>query len=85
MMGVVSGATRVSGSTTVSGNGIPGMIFEHNVGVTMIDGAVLRTNVYRPDNPGRFPVVMLHGPYGKDTHCSDAPIYQVSWNRLVAK
>ena len=47
-MSVVSGATRANGSTTVSGHGIPGMIFEHNLGVTMTNGAVLRVNVCRP-------------------------------------
>jgi putative CocE/NonD family hydrolase len=46
----------------------------HNVPVTMPDGTVLRANVYWPANPhtgrrasGRFPVVMVQTPYGKDT------------------
>ena len=65
--------------------GIPGMIFEHNIEVTMSDGSNLRVNVYRPDRPGRFPVVMLHGPYGKDTRDADAPAYQDAWKKLTAK
>ena len=47
---------------------------QHNVPVTMPDGTVLRANVYRPadartgqPSPGRFPVVMVEAPYGKDT------------------
>src|SRR5205807_4687494 len=51
-----------------------GIAEEHNVAVTMSDGVVLRANVYRPADPrtgqpahGRFPVVMVEAPYGKDT------------------
>ena len=63
--------------------GVPGMIFERNVEVPMSDGLTLRANVYRPDQAGRFPVVMLHGPYGKDTRDADAPASD-AWNKLVA-
>jgi len=66
-------------------SGVPGMIFEHNVTVTMTDGNPLRVNIYRPDKPGRYPVVMLMGPYGKDTHYKDAPAYRLSWKHLMAK
>jgi uncharacterized protein len=45
-----------------------------NVGVTMSDGTVLRANVYYPTDAktgqrasGRFPVIMVQTPYGKDT------------------
>lgn len=50
-------------------------IGEHrNVAVKMPDGVVLRANVYFPTNArtgaaasGRFPVIMVQTPYGKDT------------------
>jgi len=64
---------------------VPGMIIEHNVAVTMSDGLALRVNIYRPDRPGRFPVVMLHGPYGKDTPDAEAPAYQEAWKKLLIK
>ena len=38
--------------------------------VPMRDGATLRANVFRPDAPGRYPVLMTFGPYGKDVHLS---------------
>lgn len=51
-----------------------GISEEHNVPVRMPDGTVLRANVYRPADEktgrparGRFPVVMVEAPYGKDT------------------
>ncbi|WP_042264496.1 CocE/NonD family hydrolase [Paraburkholderia heleia] len=43
------------------------MIFDHDVPVAMTDGVKLRVNIYRPEKPGRYPVLMLMGPYGKDT------------------
>ena len=65
--------------------GVPGMLLDHDVAVTMSDGARLSVNVYRPDKPGRYPVLMLMGPYGKDTPMADAPAYKTSWAKLVAK
>jgi len=66
-------------------SGVPGMIFEHNVAVKMSDGRVIRANIYRPDKPGKFPVLMLMGPYGKDTKYDDVPAYKTSWARIIAK
>jgi putative CocE/NonD family hydrolase len=36
------------------------------VAVTVRDGTVLRFNVFRPEGPGSFPVLMSAHPYGKD-------------------
>jgi uncharacterized protein len=66
-------------------SGVPGMLFEHNVAVTMSDGGIIRANIYRPDKPGRFPVLMLMGPYGKDTRYDEVPAYKTSWARIIAK
>jgi predicted acyl esterase len=46
------------------------MHLDKDVAVPMRDGASLRANVFRPDAPGRFPVLMTLGPYGKDVHLS---------------
>ncbi len=46
------------------------MMVEKDIAVPMRDGAVLRANVFRPDAPGKFPVLMTLGPYGKDVHLS---------------
>lgn len=42
------------------------IVFEHNVGIRMRDGATLRVNVFRPQRVGRFPVLVSAHPYGKD-------------------
>ena len=41
------------------------VVVEHDVGTTMRDGVVLRADVYRPDAPGRFPVLVVRTPYDK--------------------
>lgn len=39
---------------------------EKNVPAHMRDGVTLYADVYRPDAPGRFPVILLRLPYGKE-------------------
>ena len=46
------------------------MVLDRDVAVPMRDGAALRCNVFRPDTPGKHPVLMTLGPYGKDVHLS---------------
>lgn len=57
------------------------MIFEKDVAVEMSDGLALRVNVFRPAKPGRYPVVMAHGIYGKDVHFSHA--FKPQWEKLT--
>ena len=40
---------------------------EKNVPMRTRDGVTLFADVYRPDGPGRFPVLVSRSPYGKDT------------------
>ncbi|MGH3151757.1 MAG: CocE/NonD family hydrolase [Streptosporangiaceae bacterium] len=40
---------------------------EFDVAAKMRDGAVLRADVYRPDGPGPWPVLLSRLPYGKQT------------------
>lgn len=42
------------------------VVFERDVEIPMRDGVVLRANVFRPPDDGRYPVVMSAHPYGKD-------------------
>jgi uncharacterized protein len=42
-----------------------GPTVERDVAVPMRDGTVLRADVYRPDGPGPFPVLLSRTPYGK--------------------
>ena len=42
------------------------LVKDHDVGVPMRDGVVLRLNVYRPAGNGPFPVILSASPYCKD-------------------
>src|SRR5574340_578708 len=42
------------------------VIFQHGVPATMRDGVVLYADIYRPDAPGKFPVILERTPYNKD-------------------
>ncbi|KIW39760.1 uncharacterized protein PV06_08345 [Exophiala oligosperma] len=50
---------------TVDADSYP-YIFEQNVSIPLRSGSVLRCNVYRPKEEGRYPVIATCGPYGKD-------------------
>ena len=56
------------------------MILDRDAEIPMRDGARLRANVYRPDGPGQFPVLMTFGPYGKDVPLRE--FMQEAWDRL---
>lgn len=47
------------------------LIFERDVMIPTRAGGELAANVYRPVEDGPFPVLMTHGPYGKDRHWAD--------------
>jgi putative CocE/NonD family hydrolase len=42
------------------------MLIDKNVAMTTRDGVTLRADVYRPDGPGRFPVLLSRLPYDKN-------------------
>lgn len=42
------------------------VIIQRNVPATMRDGVVLYADIYRPDAPGKFPVILERTPYNKD-------------------
>ena len=48
------------------------LLIERDVMVAMPDGVRLACNVYRPDKPGKFPVILGMTPYGKD---QSPPVY----------
>lgn len=56
------------------------MIVEKNVPIPLPDGAVLYANVFRPRGAEPVPVLMTHGPYGKDAHFADA--FAPQWQEL---
>ena len=43
------------------------VVMEFDVRVPMRDGVQLSTDIYRPDAPGRFPVILVRTPYDNGT------------------
>jgi uncharacterized protein len=61
-----------------------GMTIDWQVRVPMPDGALLRADVYRPIEEGRYPVILSHGVYAKGLPF-DGPVYRMQWDKLIAK
>src|SRR5215471_13855467 len=45
---------------------LPTPIVERGVSVKMRDGTILRADIYRPNAPGKFPVLLTRTPYDKN-------------------
>jgi predicted acyl esterase len=59
-----------------------GMRIEWNAPIPMDDGVVLRADVFLPALPGRYPVILTYGPYGKGLSFQDAH-FAWRWQALV--
>jgi len=59
-----------------------GMKVEWDVPIRMQDRTVLRADVFRPVNDGRYPVIMTHGPYAKGLAFQQG--YSAMWKSLTA-
>jgi predicted acyl esterase len=60
-----------------------GMVVEWDVGVPMDDGLVLRADVFRPDDAGRYPAILSYGPYAKGLAFQEG--YPDQWRLMTAK
>lgn len=61
---------------------VPGILVEYDAAIAMDDGLELRADVFRPAAEGRYPVILTHGPYGKNLHFSEG--FAHMWERLSA-
>jgi predicted acyl esterase len=59
------------------------MRIDWDVPIRMDDGLVLRADVFRPVEEGRYPVILTHGPYAKGLAFQEG--YPGMWNTLSAK
>ena len=57
-----------------------GMRIEWDVPITMDDGVVLRSNVYRPIKAGKYPILISYGTYAKDLAFLEG--YPNAWDLL---
>ncbi|MGE0563101.1 MAG: CocE/NonD family hydrolase [Pseudolabrys sp.] len=59
-----------------------GMRIDWDAPIPMEDGVVLRCDIFRPVEDGRYPVIMTHGPYSKWKHFDD--LYPQAYRKLHA-
>ncbi len=60
-----------------------GMTIDWDVPIKMDDDLVLRADVFRPVNEGRYPVILTYGPYAKSLAFQDG--YPSAWERMASK
>ncbi len=60
-----------------------GMRIDWDVPITMDDGLVLRADIYRPPQDGRYPVILSYGPYAKGLAFQEG--YPDQWERMAEK
>src|SRR5207245_193735 len=70
------GNTYTQGVTTVARNGTVSVT--HDVPVRMRDGVSLNADMYVPEGPGPFPVLLMRSPYNK-TQGQDSVYAHPSW------
>jgi predicted acyl esterase len=58
-----------------------GMRIDWDVDIPMDDGVAMRADVFRPDDDGRYPVILSYGPYAKGLAFQE--IYHDQWNRMI--
>ena len=58
-----------------------GMRIDWDVPIAMDDGVVLRADVFRPVQEGRYPVILSYGPYGKGLSFQEG--YKTAWDIMV--
>ena len=57
------------------------MKIDWDVPIRMDDALELRADVYRPDAPGKFPVLLSYGPYGKGLAFQEG--YKTAWEIMA--
>lgn len=60
-----------------------GMRIDWHVRIPARDGLELIADVFRPIKPGKYPVIMTYGPYGKGLAFQDG--YKTAWDRMAEK
>ena len=58
------------------------MLIEWDVGIAMDDGVVVRADVFRPRDEGKWPVLLTYGPYAKGLAFQKG--YPSAWQAMIA-
>ena len=58
-----------------------GMNIDWDVPIKMDDGLILRADVFRPEKPGKYPVILSYGPYAKGLAFHEG--YPSAWQKMI--
>ena len=58
-----------------------GMRIDWDVPITLDDGVVLRADIFRPPQEGKYPVILTYGPYAKGLAFQEG--YPDQWKRMA--
>src|SRR4029079_4257554 len=58
-----------------------GMHIDWDAPIPMDDGVVMRSDVFRPLDDGKYPVILSYGPYAKGLEFKEG--YKGNWARLA--
>ena len=58
-----------------------GMNIDWDVPIKMDDGLILRADVFRPEKPGKYPVILSYGPYAKGLAFQEG--YPSAWQKMI--
>src|SRR5262249_7298019 len=59
-----------------------GMRIDWDAAIPMDDGVVLRADVFRPTDDGKYPVILSYGPYAKGLAFQEG--YKSAWLRMTS-
>src|SRR5438309_7384432 len=81
---VLSTVATLSPAQTAVSSAAGNFRMEKDVAVTMRDGVVLRADILRPQQEGRFPVLVYRTPYGKEFALKEYTTFQHAVERGYA-
>ncbi|HYK48362.1 MAG TPA: CocE/NonD family hydrolase, partial [Terriglobales bacterium] len=53
------------------------IVVQHDVPMKTRDGVTLYADIYRPNSPGKFPVILMRTPYDKSVNWAVAPVFKM--------
>jgi len=71
-----AGWVVLSAQTAPPSNG-SNVIIQHDVPMKTRDGVTLHADIYRPNSPGKFPVILMRTPYDKSVNWAVAPAFRI--------
>ena len=77
LVAAAPGSVQAAGWTPYDRPAQNGILTQKDVQIRMSDGVILSADVYRPDKPGRYPVLITQTPYNKELPLAGANTYLV--------